>query len=177
MKKILGHPLLLLILALLTACAGPQRHVQAIVADVNFEQFESFYIESVQREPTYLRINEMIDVAITEVLQSKGYRLADSSALADLRVRYMTRFTHENVLKTEAIPDSTGNFYMKYQMVPVHEGALLLNILASKTQQLIWNGSTIRDISRVDMEGVTQEGVTGAVEELLESLPARAFSF
>lgn len=177
MKKILGYTSLLMILALLTACAGQQRHVQAIVADVDFEPFESFYIEGVQREPTYLRINEMIEVAITQVLQGKGYRLADSSASADLRVRYMTRFTHENALKTEAIPDSTGNFYMKYQMVPVHEGALLLNIRANKTQQLVWNGSTIRDISRVDMDGVTQEGVTGAVEELLETLPARAFSF
>ncbi len=158
---------------MLQACASPQLHLQAwLDPAVNIESYQSYEIEAVQDGEQFSRINGMLETAFSLAMEQKAFSLHSPASPADIKVRFMAHVTHGQELRETNIPTPKG-IYTRHNMVAVNEGSLLVNIIDSRTNKVIWKGSTIRDINNLDVSKLTQSRINERVSELIASFPSR----
>lgn len=157
----------------LQACASPQLHLQAwLDPDVNIEAYQSYEIEAVQDGERFLRINGMLETAFALAMDRKAFSHKSPGNASDIKVRFMANVTHDQELRETNIPTPKG-IYTRHNMVAVNEGSLLVNIIDSRTNKVLWKGSTIRDINNLDVSKLTQSRINERVSELIASFPSR----
>jgi len=156
---------------LLTACAQQALNVQVWVdPGLPDAAFSTYHVETDQNEQEHQRISAMLKRAIESAMREKGYRPADSAGQSDLLVRFAAFVTRDQQLRTEEIPTPRGP-YVKYRMVAVNEGELLINVIDRAADSVVWKGSSIRDMNNINPSRLTQERIDQSIQELLVSLP------
>lgn len=153
----------------LIACAAPNRHIQAWLDEGHdFTQYKTYVLDAVQEEPEFKRINGIIHDELDHVMQDKGYTLAGDTS--DLIVRYMTKVEHSADMRAEDIPTARG-IYTRYQMAAVNEGSFLVNIIERASGDVIWKGSSLRDLNNLKTKNITHQTVSEGMHELFSSFP------
>ncbi|UZE97006.1 DUF4136 domain-containing protein [Alkalimarinus alittae] len=159
----------------LTACASSSRRNIQMNYDESapFDSYKTFTIEAIQQSHQASGLNSMIENGIIGALADKGLSHTLNEK-GDLLIRYATRIEHSQEMRQEQI--STGNgVYIKSQIEPVNEGSLLINIIDTNTDRIIWKASSISDITGVTIDNVTQARVDDAMDEVFEGYPSSMF--
>mgnify|MGYP000412752245 CR=1 FL=1 len=152
----------------LTACQTPPLHVYSVLKDgVDLSQYQTFTIPAVGNVDS--KYYDYINKAIIKDLSDKGYQLSEQ---ADLIVRYSLELKADEHVKVESIPEQ-GNIHTQTSMEAIFEAVMLVNIIDTKSNNVIWKAATTRDLKSVNLKEVDQERVDRSIEELFESFPAR----
>lgn len=152
----------------LIACQTPPLQVYyAMNNELDLTAYQTFTIQiATNSESQYL---DYINKGIIASLSAKGYH---STQQADLIVRYSLHFKADERLQLECIPQQ-GTLHTTTSMEAVFEAKMLVNIIDTRTDNIIWKAATTRDLSSVNLEKVNQESINKRIEELFESFPAR----
>ncbi|WP_250654979.1 DUF4136 domain-containing protein [Alkalimarinus coralli] len=164
-----------LLCIVLAACASSSRRNVQMTYDETapFDSYKTYTIEAIQQDHQAAGLNTMIENGIIGAMADKGlsHRM---NGKADLLIRYATHIERGQEMKLEQISTGKG-VYTRSQMEPVNEGSLLVNIIDTKADRVIWKASSISDITGITIEDVTQIGVDEAVDELFEGYPSSMF--
>lgn len=164
-----------LLCIVLTACASSSRRNIQMTYDENapFESYKTYSIEAIQEGKQVAGLNSLIEKGIIGAMADKG--LSNTmNGKGDLLIRYATRVERGQAMKLEQISTGKG-VYTRSQMEPVNEGSLLVNIIDTKTDRIIWKASSISDITGVTLENITQIRVDEAMNEVFEDYPSSMF--
>lgn len=116
----------------------------------------------------------MLNKGIEKTLTGKGYQKAEGSS-AQLLVIYQVKLIEDTEFRTEAAPE--GRIVKTYQKLePVFEAKLLTNVVDTKTKQVLWKASSIKDLTQVNTKEFSQDRADERMEELFTGFPSRSFS-
>jgi hypothetical protein len=133
---------------------------------VDLGQYQSYNILAVgTNEGGFL---DYINEGIINNLSDKGYHLSEQ---ADFIVKYSLEFKADEYIKVESIPEP-GNIHNQASMEAVFEATMLVNIIDTKTKEVIWKAATTRDLKSVNLKKVDQERVNSSIDELFDSFPS-----
>jgi hypothetical protein len=151
----------------LTACQTPPLHVYSVLKEgVDLSKYQSFTIPAVGNVDS--KYYDYINKAIIKNLSDKSYQLSEQ---ADLIVRYSLKLKTDEQVKMESISEQ-GNIHTYASMEAIFEAVMLVNIIDTKSKNVIWKAATTRDLKSVNLREVDQERVDRSIEELFESFPA-----
>lgn len=159
----------------LTACASSSRRNIQMNYDESapFDSYKTYTIEAIQGDKQAAGLNSLIENGIIGAMADKGLSHV-MNGKGDLLIRYATRIERGQEMKLEQISTGKG-VYTRSQMEPVNEGSLLVNIIDTKSDKIIWKASSISDITGVTLENVTQVKVDEAMDEIFEGYPSSLF--
>ena len=159
----------------LAACTSSSRRNIQMNYDENapFDSYKTYTVEAVQQDQQFAGLNSLIEAGIIGAMADKGLSQA-TTGKGDLLIRYATRIERGQEMKLEQISTGKG-VYTRSQMEPVNEGSLLINIIDTKADRIVWKASSISDITGVTIENVTQERVDEAMDEVFEGYPSSMF--
>jgi hypothetical protein len=151
----------------LTACQTPPLHVYSVLKEgVDLSQYQTFTIPALGNVNS--KYYDYINKAIIKNLSDKGYQLSEQ---ADLMVRYSLKLKTDEQVKMESISEQ-GNIHSHASMEAIFEAVMLVNIIDTKSKNVIWKAATTRDLKSVNLKAVDQESVDRSIQELFESFPA-----
>jgi hypothetical protein len=152
----------------LTACQTQTLHVYSVLKEgVDLSQYQTFTIPALGNVNS--KYYDYINKGIINNLTTKGYQQSEQ---ADLITRYSLKFQTDEQVKMEAISEK-GNIHTDTFMEAIFEAVMLVNIIDTKTNIVIWKAATTRDLKSVNLKEVDQESINRSIEELFESFPAR----
>src|SRR5690606_18813847 len=98
---------------------------------------------------------------IARNLARKGLERASASTGVDLNVRFATEVKQTPAVDIEYVPTEQG-IWTRYFSDPVTEGRLLVNVVDTKTDRVIWKGVTAGQVDR--SREATQARIDQAVD-------------
>ncbi len=160
---------------ILTACASSSRRNIQMNYDESapFDSYKTYSIEAVEGDKQAAGLSSLIESGIIGAMADKGLSQAVNGK-GDLLIRYATHIARGEEMKLEQISTGKG-VYTRSQMEAVNEGSLLVNIIDTKSDRIIWKASSISDITGVALEDVTQIRVDEAMDEVFEGYPSSMF--
>lgn len=166
-RRIGSHLVLAVVLSLGVGCATPSADVSSAVSPTaNFKTYHTVALENASEAqgPEFAAIEK----AIAEVLAEKGYRVGDKTS--DLTLLYRLTRDRGEKLKEEIIPTAQGTL-VRRNMEAVNEAKFLVNLVDTRSGDMAWKASTVRDLTR-QKTPMSQEEIKAALTEFFASLPS-----
>lgn len=171
-KKIVFKKVVLIFLALvLQACAGTDVEIiHYSEPSTDFNSYQTFHILKPtlkQRSTIGIKpeVYEWIQSAVTQTMQQKG--LQSKQKNPDVVVLYSIFLKDKwklYTIESGLIPGA----YESMHKVNYKEGTLLINVIDSKTEQVVWRGQAVGSVPE---DGATYEAVNAAVIKVLSKYP------
>lgn len=162
-------PFLALMISGCASMVSPEDVMVEYRPEADFSTYESFHVESVPVEARGTRIHRMVTLALNRQLTEKGLRMTAKED-ADLLFRYATKLEQAERLTTEYIPFKKG-MTTRYGLEPYMQGSLLINVVDTESDQVVWKAIKRRELHASDLDRVSQDGVNEAVADLLDEFP------
>lgn len=167
----------LLCLTVLMSCGPSLRVSSDYTKDLKVSSFKTFSwldmkaIERKGNDPRYM--NELTDkrikVAVTNELAIRGIKLLDGKG--DLELHYHIIVDDKTMVVTE--PTGTRfnpDFEKRTSTFQYKEGTLIIDMMDTKTSELIWRGSAT-DVITEKAAKKPEESINYAVKEILKKSP------
>jgi hypothetical protein len=132
-----------------------------------FDWGQKVNIEEGRNPLHYNELNDKrIKSAVQKQLSKRGYELAAESP--DLILHYHIIVKDQSVLTTEPFGYSYGQYWTNTNtsIYSYKEGTLILDLMDSKTNHLIWRGWAVTDVK----ESYSPEGVKALTEEVVSKI-------
>jgi hypothetical protein len=183
MKKSTVFSLMIAIAFLFVLSCGPSLKVTSdFDRSVDFSQFKTFRIASpdLQHQSVSPLNQQRIVTAISNEMGKKGFK---ESAEADLEINAVVILENrQSVTASTTNFYGTGGFYRPYSWGPTmstsattfnvqhyQNGSLIIDILDTKTRNLVWTGVGNRDINR-PLNDPDKE-INSAVQSIMANFP------
>lgn len=154
--------ILILFLVVVLAGCGPQISVFSdydpdydLWTYKTFDWGQKVKIEEGKNPLQYNELNDKrIKAAVQEQMTLRGYQL--TSEAPDLILHYHIIIDDQSVIRTEPYGYRYGPYWMHLNtnVYSYREGTLILDLMDRKTQNLIWRGWAVTEISEIDPEKV-----------------------
>ncbi|MFT5716310.1 MAG: hypothetical protein ACI9T7_000485 [Oleiphilaceae bacterium] len=152
----------------LMACQTPPLEVHSNTNPLSaFNQYKTYKI--VALNGSEINVIPIINKAIANELNAKGYTQINVNT-ADLIIKYKIKIRHGEQLRIEAIPVKS-NVYSRTTTESVDEASMLVNALDSKTSEVVWKASTVRDLHTINENTPIQERVKVSMSEVFAEFP------
>ncbi len=169
MRKYLLNFFLLSTIALLSACqTAPLNVVHVQKENFSEGQYASFKVAHTHVDIA-TKAEELINNAIAEVMVEKGYV---DGANPDFEIRYSLKTTQSQRLEVQS-PESMGIEGHPTQMEAVFEARMLVNVVDTKTKEVIWKAASSRDLSQVNVKNFDAQKAHDRMHEMFENFPDR----
>ena len=163
-------------IAFLSACQTPPLKVFHVQKE-SFDEgnYVSFKVSS--HVGTTIKAEELLNNAIADVMIEKGYV---DGANPDFEIRYSIKTMQSQRLEINnvapaASPRITGTQPAGHppHMEAVFEARILVNVIDSKTGDVIWKAASIRDLTQVDISKFDAIKAHDRMHEMFENFPSR----
>jgi len=169
MRKYLLNSFLLATIALLSACqTAPLNVVHVKKENFNEGNYVSFKVSHTSVDAKQ-EAKELITNAIAEIMIEKGYV---DGANPDFEIRYSIKTSQSTRLEVQS-PESMGIEGHPPQMEAVFEARMLVNVIDTKTNEVIWKAASSRDLSQVNIQKFDASKAHDRMHEMFENFPAR----
>lgn len=167
------------ILAILAGCSPQIRVFSDYDPDYDLWTYSTFdwgqkvNIEQGKNPLHYNELNDKrIKLAVQEQMAAHGYRLTCDNP--DLILHYHIIVDHQSVVTTEPLGYRYGDYWtrMNTNVYSYREGTLILDLMDTKTDHLVWRGWAVTTIDNVNPEKV-EPLVKAAVEKIFRKFPDR----
>jgi hypothetical protein len=149
------------IIAIIAGCSPQIRVFSDYDPDYDLSAYKTFdwgqkvNIEEGKNPLHYNELNDKrIKAAVHNQLSARGYQLTSESP--DLVLHYHIVVDDQSVVTTEPFGYRYGPYWMRMN-TNIHsyrEGTLILDLMDSKTHNLIWRGWAVMEVSGIDPEKV-----------------------
>ncbi|KZY72559.1 hypothetical protein A3742_08265 [Oleiphilus sp. HI0071] len=173
----LASGLLFTTIVFLTGCGtAPLEVVHVQKEGFNEGKYISFKV-SHSHVDIATKAEELINKAIADVMTEKGYV---DGANADFEIRYSLKTMQSQRLEIESVAP-TGPAWQggaqpaghPPQMEAVFEARMLVNVIDTKTGEVIWKAASNRDLTQVDVSKFDSNKAHDRMHEMFENFPAR----
>jgi len=128
-------------------------------------------------------LDKRVRAAVEQQLQAKGYRL-EAQGEPDLLVTFYPVFRNKRVRASTTVGFGGGGWARpwgygigtRFTTSEVHnyrEGTIILELVDSRSNQLVWQGSAEGALTRQDDPKDAQEQINRAVRDLLDKFPPK----
>lgn len=171
---------IILSFVLITGCSPEIRVYSDMDPDYDLWKYKSFDwgqqidIEAGKNPLRYNELNDKrIKAAVLEQFQSRGYSLRKDDS--DLIIHYHIIVDDKSVVTTEPYGYRYGSYWTRTGMNVYYyrEGTLILDLMDTKTRNLVWRGWAVANIDDIDPERV-DEVIKLAVKKIFEKFPAKS---
>lgn len=162
----------------LTACSPDIRVYSDHDPDYQMKQFKTFDwgqqadIETNGNPLYYNELNDKrIKSAILKELSSRGYVRTDADP--DLVIHYHIIIDDQSVITTEPFGYFYGPYWMRMRtdVYSYREGTLIIDLMDTKTKNLVWRGWATAAIDMIPQEQ-TEEIINRAIAKIFRRFPA-----
>ena len=152
----------------MVACQIPPLDVYSSVNNkVEFNNYRSFTVHAtIKSSDQFL---DLVTHNIETVLLEKGYQ---KDAQADFVVLFQIDIDQVDQVVQEAIPVQ-GKLYMRAKLEAVFKAKILVNVIDTKTNVVVWKAASSRDLSGIDTSKIDNERVHQRMLELFDSFPSK----
>ena len=173
----LAYGLLITTIAFLTACQTPPLEVVHVQKEgFNAGNYVSFKV-SHSHVDIATQAEELINTAIADVMLEKGYV---DGANPDFEIRYSLKTMQSQRLEIDSVAP-TGPAWQggaqqaghPPQMEAVFEARMLVNVIDTKTNEVIWKAASNRDLTQVDVSKFNADKAHDRMHEMFENFPSR----
>lgn len=169
MRSNLVFGLLFSTLALLGGCqTAPLDVVHVQKAGFSDGNYVSFKVSHTHVDIA-TRAEELINNAIAEVMTEKGYV---DGATPDFEIRYSLTTKESQRLEINS-PEAMGQVGHPPQMEAVFEARMLVNVIDTKTGEVIWKAASTRDLTQVNVSKFDEHKAHDRMHEMFENFPSR----
>lgn len=165
--------------ALLTVACSPEIQVYSDHDpdyDVkNFKTFDWGQKTNVEANRNPLHYNELNDKriksAVLEELTSRGYALSEANP--DITIHYHIVIDDQSVVTTEPYGYFYGPYWIRMQthVYPYREGTLIIDLMDSETNNLVWRGWATVGLDMITPEQ-TEDIISRVVAKIFRRFPA-----
>jgi len=190
MKKTLGIGLLLMTLALLTACASGPTIQSDYDRSIDFSQYKTYnYFSPMGIEnPNYSSLlGQMFRDAIDKQMQARGYVKSDNP---DLLFNVSARLEDKTRVTTTTDPMMYGGYYgyrgglyapwggygygTTTHVSQYTEGTVNIDMVDPKLKRMLWEGVAIGRVNEKRKNPELRQDIMDGVAEMFEGYPFRA---
>mgnify|MGYP000642041552 CR=1 FL=1 len=154
----------------LIACQTPPLEVHTSTNPLStLSQYKTYTIEPLNTSE--FKIIPIVNHAIANELLTKGYTEVNANS-ADLIIKYKVKVKQGEQLKIEAIP-AKSIIYSRTTTESVNEASMLVNVIDSKTNEVVWKAATKRDLHTVNEKTPIEERAKVSMSEIFADFPSR----
>lgn len=166
----IGVAIIFSVTALLSSCATIKDVYTQRTDNAPWSSYHTFGVTSVETPNQYIYADDMITQAITQNLESKGYRLPEPDTRPDILVRYTTEVHGVQAITMEQVRTPQGGMFTQYHYKPATEGRLLINVVDQNSGKVVWKALMIRKLNK-NPQSIQQPQVDKAIDQVLKDFP------
>jgi len=154
----------------LIACQTPPLEVHSSTNPHSaLTQYKTYNIKSLNSPG--IEVIPIINNAIANELNAKGYSQINANT-ADLIIKYKIKLKQGEQLRIEAIPVKS-NIYSRTTTESINEASMLVNAVDSKTNEVVWKATTVRDLHTVNEKMPIEERAKVSMSEIFADFPSK----
>ncbi len=164
-------------LFLVTGCSNQIRVKSDYDKDVNLRLYKTFSwlpVKDIEAKNNPLLYNELTDKRIKKALEMQltSKNMSYLKENADLKVHYHIIVDNKSMIQPAAYGYNYGPYWMRTQgnVYQYQEGTLIIDLMDSKNNNLVWRGWGISTLNDSDIE-LTEDKINEAVYKIMKQFP------